>query len=210
MRQILILLTLILLLVSTYMAFTVGEVTPIAKNIIYVHVPSAICTSVCFLVLFTAGIAYLRTSKPLWDYIAAASAEVGLVFATVLNATGSIFSRSFWNTWWTPSPRLVSSAVLWFLCIVYLILRASIQSPQRRGRICAVFGIIAFLDVPLVYISARFLPDMHIKNVSFESAWQGASFGLSILGTLFLTVLLIWLKTDILRSKARLEDELTY
>ena len=210
MRRILILLTLVILIISTFMAFTVGEVTPISKNIVYVHVPSAISTSFCFLVLLISGICYLAKRKPLWDYIGAASAEVGVVFATVLNVTGSIFSRAFWNIWWTTSPRLVSSAILWFLCVVYLILRASIPSPQRRARICAVFGIIAFIDVPMVFISARFMPDMHIKNVSFESAWQGASFGLSILGTLLLASLLIWLKAEILKNKAELEYDLIY
>ena len=198
------------------MAFTLGQVVAteknitVEKNIVYVHVPSAICASLCFVVLLVAGIGYLWTNKLIWDHIGAASAEVGFVFATVLNATGSIFARPFWQTWWTPSPRLISSAVLWFLCVAYLILRASIQSPQRRPRICAVFGIIAFLDVPMLFLSARVTKDMHIANVSFESAWQGASFGLSILGTLFLAALLVWLKVDILKNKARLESELIY
>lgn len=198
------------------MAFTLGQVVAteknitVEKNIVYVHVPSAICASLCFVVLLVAGIGYLWTNKLIWDHIGAASAEVGFVFATVLNATGSIFARPFWQTWWTPSPRLISSAVLWFLCVAYLILRASIQSPQRRPRICAVFGIIAFLDVPMLFLSARVTKDMHIANVSFESAWQGASFGLSILGTLFLAALLVWLKVDILKNKAELESELIY
>jgi heme exporter protein C len=197
------------------MAFTLGEVEAVEKNItvekniVYVHVPSAICSTLCFLVLLIVGICYLATNKPIWDYIGAASAEVGLVFSTVLNATGSIFSRPFWNTWWTPSPRLISSAILWFLCVAYLILRASIQNPRYRARICAVFGIIAFLDVPMIYITARLMTDQHISNVEFESALQKASFGLSILSVALLGALLIWLKTDILKSKTKLENELS-
>jgi heme exporter protein C len=214
MRRLLILLTFALLAVSTWMAFTVGEVAAtetgitVEKNIVYVHVPSAICACLCFVVLLVAGIAYLCTGKPTWDYIGAASAEVAFVFATVLNATGSIFARPFWGYWWTPSPRLISSAILWFLCVAYLILRASIPGAQRRARLCAVFGIIAFLDVPLLLLSARLTKDIHIANVEFESASQGASFGLSILGTLLLALLLIWLKTDVLKSRAQLEEEL--
>ena len=215
MRRILLLITFALSLVSTWMAFTVGQVVPVEKNItfekniVYVHVPSAICSILCFLVLLVAGISYLVTNKPIWDYIGAASAEVAFVFSTVLNATGSIFSRPFWNTWWTPSPRLISSAVLWFLCVAYLILRANIQNPRYRARICAVFGIIAFLDVPMIFITARLMTDQHIANVEFESAWQRASFGLSILSIALLAALLIWLKTDILKSKAIFEKELT-
>jgi hypothetical protein len=88
-------------------------------------------------------------------------------------------------------------------------LRANIQNPRYRARICAVFGIIAFLDVPMVFITARLMTDQHIANVEFESAWQSASFGLSILSVAFLGTLLIWLKTDILKSKAEFENELT-
>ncbi len=215
MRRILLLITFALLLISTWMAFTVGEVVPteknitFEKNIVYVHVPSAICSILCFMVLLAAGISYLVTNKPIWDYIGAASAEVALVFSTALNATGSIFSRPFWNTWWTPSPRLISSAILWFLCVAYLILRATIQNPRYRARICAVFGIIAFLDVPMIFITARLMADQHIDNVKFESALQRASFGLSILSIALLGALLIWLKTDILKSRTKLENELT-
>jgi heme exporter protein C len=197
------------------MAFTLGEVEAteenitVEKNIVYIHVPSAICSTLCFLLLLIAGICYLVTGRPKWDYIGAASAEAALVFATVLNVTGSIFARPFWNTWWTPSPRLLSSAVLWFLAVAYLILRANIQNPRQRARICAVFGIIAFLDVPMIFITARLMTDQHIANVQFESAWQGASFGLSILSIIFLAALLIWLKTDILISRAELENKLS-
>jgi heme exporter protein C len=214
MRRYLILLTGFLLIGSTWLAFTLGEVIPVEKgvtvekNIVYVHVPSAICASLCFVVLLVAALGYLKTSNMLWDHLGAASAEVAFVFATVLNITGSIFAKPFWDTWWTPSPRLVSAAVLWFLCVAYLILRASIESPPRRARVCAVFGIIAFLDVPMLFVTARAGSDMHIANVSFETGSQGAAFGLSILSVLCLGALLIWLKTDILQIKADLEERL--
>lgn len=216
MRRALFAITFAIILVSAWMAFTVGEVRggetetaiTVEKNIVYVHVPSAFATLLCFVVILVAGISHLRTGKIKWDHLGAASAEVALVFATVLNATGSIFARPFWNTWWTPSPRLISSAILWFLCVAYLILRASIPNPRHRARICAVFGIIAFLDVPMVLVTARLMPDMHIPNIEFGSAAQGVSFGLSILGIVMLAALLIWFKTDILTNKAKLESDL--
>ena len=92
-----------------------------------------------------------------------------------------------------------------------MILRTSISHlPRRRARICAVFGIIAFLDVPLVIISARFMPDIHRPNFSFNSAWQTAAFLLSMLAMVLLAALLIWFKTDILKNKTRLEEETIY
>ena len=215
MRKILLLLTFVLMLISLWMGLTLGRIMgPVAnpdspvRNILYAHVPSSICALLCFVVLLVVSIAYLCTNKQSLDFVATASAEVGAVFATVLNATGMIFSRAEWGVWWTPSPRLVSSAILWFLYIVYLILRANLPgSPQRKARICAVFGIIAFLDVPMVFISARFLPDIHRPNFSLESSWQTATLMLSMVSVLLMAALLIWLKTDVLKNKAVLEKE---
>jgi heme exporter protein C len=178
------------------------------RNIIYAHVPSSICSLFCFGVLLIAAVAYLSTSKECWDRIAASAAEVGTIFATILNATGSIFSRAEWGIWWTPSPRLITSAVLWFLYVVYLILRSSLPgSKQRRARVCAVFAIIAFLDVPMVYISARYMPDIHQPTFSFGNAWQKAAFFMAVVSTILLAAMLIWIRTDVLKIKSTLEAE---
>lgn len=218
MRRVLMALTLVIILVATWLAFTVGEVVPgetetnitVEKNILYVHVPSAICTTFCFIVLLVAGIGYLITEKPKWDRLGGASGEVAFVFATVLNITGSIFAHPFWGWWWRPTPRLLSSAILWFLCVAYLILRTNIQNVRQRARICAVFGIIAFLDVPIVLAAGRVRQSQHIGNMEVGSAAMGAALGLSILGIVMLASLLIWLKTDIMKNKAEFESDLTY
>ena len=207
MRRILLITTFVLFMISTWMALTVGRVEPVVRNTIYFHVPSSICALLCFCVILIGSIGFLARQKASYDFLAAAAAEVGLSFATVLNLTGSVFSRAEWHTWWTPSPRLVTSAILWFLYIGYLILRGSVPAP-RRGRVCAVFGIIAFIDVPLVYISARFTRDIHQPGMSFGSAWQGAAFGLGVLATLLLATVLIWIRYDMLKTKANLEEPL--
>lgn len=208
MRRLLFAMAVILLIASTWIGLTRGQIVPVQRNILYVHVPNSVCALLCFVVLLAAGIAYLATGKPAWDLVAVAAGEVGFVFATVLNATGMIFSRAEWNVWWTPSPRLVTSAILWFLYAVYLILRVSFSGSRRhRARICAVFGIIAFLDVPLVYISARFIPDIHRPDFSFESAWQTAALLLGMAGTALLAGALIWLRTSVLHDSLALEEE---
>ena len=205
MRKLLLGLSLCLILISGWMALTVGVVEPAQRNIVYIHVPAAICSIVCFCVLFVCSIQYLRHKRQRWDYVAAASAEVGLVFATVLNATGSIFACAEWGLWWTPSPRLISSAVLWFLYVAYLILRASFTGERRKETICAVFGIIAFVDVPLVFISARLLRDIHQPSFSFETGGQTLAFGLAICGTLLLAAFLIWIRSDTLKIKNEMD-----
>jgi heme exporter protein C len=209
MRRLLFILAFILLVASTGIGLTRGQIDPVQRNILYAHVPNSVCALLCFVVLLVASIGYLMTGRPSWDLVAIASAEAGLVFATILNATGMLFSRAEWNVWWTPSPRLVTSAILWFLYAVYLILRASLPGAvYRRARICAVFGIVAFLDVPLVFISARFIPDIHRPSFSFDSPWQSAALMLGMAGTAVLAAALISLRTSLLRSGAELEKQI--
>jgi len=209
MRRLLFALAFILLVASTWIGLTQGQIVPVQRNILYAHVPNSVCALLCFVVLLVASIGYLIAGRQAWDLAAVASAEAGLVFATILNATGMLFSRAEWNVWWTASPRLVTSAILWFLYAVYLILRASLPGSQyRRARICAVFGIIAFLDVPLVFVSARFIPDIHRPNFSFDSPWQSAALMLGMAGAAILAAALIWLRTSLLRSGVELENQL--
>ncbi|MHC4131558.1 MAG: cytochrome c biogenesis protein CcsA [Planctomycetota bacterium] len=215
MRRVLLFLAVVLLIVSMWIALIPGRIagpsgnpTSPVRNILYAHVPSSITALLCFVVLFISSIGYLSTNKHGWDVVAQASAEVGTVFATILNATGMIFSRAEWGPWWTPSPRLITAGILWFLYVVYLILRISLtDSRHHRARVCAIFGIIAFLDVPMVIITARFLPDIHRPSFSFDSPWQTFAFILCMISTLLLAAALIWLKTDILKNKAELEKE---
>lgn len=210
MRRVLLLLACVLLVLSMWLALTLGRVMPIERNIIYAHVPFSICALLCFVVLLVASIAYLCTSKPIWDQFAASSAEVGAVLATISNVTGMIFARAEWGIWWEPSPRLITTAILWLLYVVYLILRANISKSSRAtARVCAVFAIIAFLDVPMVFISARFMADIHRGSFSFDSAWQTISLMLTVAATALTAAILISLKIDILKSKAKLEQHIT-
>lgn len=216
MRILILIIAVVLLLGSMWIGLTVGRISgpaanpdSVVRNIIYVHVPSSICALLCFIVLVVAGIGYLKTSRDSWDRVAIASAEIGTVLATVLNITGCIFTRAEWGPWWTATPRLISAAVLWFLYVVYLILRSSLSgSRQKIARICAVFSIIAFLDVPMVIISARFMPDMHRASFDFDSPWQRIAFFMGMISTALLAAFFIWFRASILKVKDTLEQEL--
>ena len=209
MRRLMMLLAVLLLILSMWVGLTKGRIVPVQRNILYVHVPSSVCALLCFAVLLAASVGYLIRGRDIYDLIAAASAETGLILATILNGTGMAFSRAEWNVWRTPSPRLMSSALLWFLYLVYVILRLNLPgSRRRRARICAVFGIVAFLDVPLVYASARFIPDIHRPDFSFESTWQTTALAMGMIGTMLLAGALIWLRTELLENHRKLESQL--
>lgn len=150
--------------------YTPTEATmgPVQK-IFYLHLPVAISTFLACMINFIASIGYLSQRRSGWDDLAAASARISVQLCIVVLITGMIWARSAWGLWWTWSPRLTFSLVLWLLYIVYLMIRMSIESSQRRAIVCAVYGIIAFLDVPLVYLSVKLMPDVHPESITL--AW---------------------------------------
>jgi heme exporter protein C len=145
--------SLLMLAVATYGIFFVAG--PIsgegdAGRIVYFHVPMAWVAFLAFFVVLVASVAYLRTQNPKWDHLGRASAEIGLVFTTLVLITGSIWGYPIWGTWWTWDPKLTTTLILWFMYLAYLMVR-SYAEPPRGPRFAAVVGIIAFFDVPIVY-----------------------------------------------------------
>lgn len=153
---------LVLVLAYTPVEATMGPV----QKLFYLHMPSAISTFLASLLCFVGSIGYLIQRQSKWDDLAAAGAKVSVLFCTIVLATGMIWGHAAWGHWWTWSPRLTFSLVLWLLYVVYLMVRSSIESGQRRAIISAVYGVIAFLDVPLVYLSVRMMPDIHPVSVA--------------------------------------------
>ena len=153
------------LLTYTPTEASMGEI----QKVFYIHLPLAINTFVAALVVFIASIGYLVQRKSVWDDLAASAAKVAVLFCTGVLLTGMIWGRSAWGQWWTWSPRLTFSLMLWLLYAVYLMVRTSIESPQRRAMVSAVYGITAFLDVPLVWLSARLMPDIHPASIQLAA-----------------------------------------
>jgi len=135
-----------------------GEV----QRIFYFHVGSAWTAFFAFFVVFVAGIIYLWRRSPFWDELGAASAEVGIIFTTIVLTTGPIWAKPIWNTWWPwGDPRVTTTLVLWLIYVAYFALRSSLPEGEKRARFAAVFGIIGFIDVPIVFLSVRWWRTIH-------------------------------------------------
>ena len=156
------------MLVYTPVEKTMGPI----QKIFYVHLPSAINAFLACAISFVAAIGYLGQRRMAWDSLSAAAAKVAAGMCTVVLLTGVIWGHAAWGKWWVWTPRLTFSLLLWLLYVVYLIIRPSIESPQRRATICAVYAIAAFLDVPLVYLSVRLMPDIHPKSIELAPAMK--------------------------------------
>jgi heme exporter protein C len=137
----------------------------VIQRIFYFHVPSWIAMFIAFSIVFIANIAYLATRKSNWDCLGVSAAEVGVVCCTIGLATGPLWARPVWGIWWTWDARLTTTFILWLLYISYLLLRGLLDDPEKKATLSAVFGIFAFLDVPLVYVSNRLWRTQHPQPV---------------------------------------------
>ena len=174
------------------------------QRIFYFHVPSAWTAFVAFFTCFVANIAYVLRRAPRWDWLGVSSAEVGLAFCTAVLVTGPIWAKPVWGVWWTWDARLTSTFVLWVLYASYLLLRTLVSDPERRAVVSAVFGIFAFLDVPLVYLSIRLWRTQHPQPVIAGGTGSGLD---PQMWRVFLScwVALLGLMVLLLRQRYRLE-----
>lgn len=154
------------------------------QRIFYFHVSSAWAAFLAFFVVFASSILYLRTRATKWDILANSAAEIGIVFTSVTLLSGSIWARSAWGTWWTWEPRLTTTLMLWLIYVAYLLLREMADEPERRGVFAAVFGIAAFADVPIVFMSVRWWRSLHPAVVTSE----GFNMDSQMLPALFLSL----------------------
>lgn len=154
----------IALSVTAVMAFFYAPLERSMGNlhrILYFHVGSAWAGSIVFFVALVCGVLYLRRPDRKWDTIALASVEIGIVFLTMAIASGSIWGKPAWNTWWIWSPRLTMVTVAWLTYAAYFMLRGAVESEEKRARFSAIYVIIAFLTIIMTFASIRILRDIH-------------------------------------------------
>jgi len=146
------------------------EVQGDAQRIMYLHVPAAWAMYLAFGVTTIASILWLvpRTRSMVWDRVAGASAEVGLLFTGLTLILGSLWGRPVWGVWWAWDARLVTTAVLFFLYLGLLALRAIPADPIVRARRSAIAAIIVFIDVPIVHFSVNWWRTLHQQATVFN------------------------------------------
>jgi heme exporter protein C len=164
-----------------------------AQRIFYIHVPSAWIAFLAFGVVFVASIAVLSTSKRKWDDLAAASAEVGVIFTLAVVLSGPIWGKSSWGIWWTWDPKLTAVFILLCMYLSYLALRSYVAEPLRRARFSAVLGIVAFLDIPIIVMAVQWWRGQHPQSVLTKGGMPQRDLVVLMLGNLAFTFLYILL-----------------
>ncbi len=143
------------------------------QRIFYFHVSAWVATFTAFTIVFIANVAYLMTRGPRWDSLGVSAAEVGVACCSIGLITGPLWAKPVWGIWWTWDARLTTTFIMWLMYISYLMLRGLLEDPRHRASLSAVFGIFAFLDVPLVYVSNRLWRTQHPQPVFFGGPNSG-------------------------------------
>jgi heme exporter protein C len=187
------------------------EQGPYAR-LIAVHPPLAWTAYLAFGVTAAASALYLwpRTRRRFWDRLAAASAEIGVVFTALTLVTGSIWGRPTWGVWWTWDARLTSTALLLALFLGYLALRRATADAEVRSRRSALAALVAAVDVPIVHLSVDWWRTLHqgrsLAQLTPQSDLDGSYMAVMLLGLAAMTLAYAWLLVHRYRVEVLLEE----
>lgn len=172
----------LLLIAASWMVFNYAPMEATMGNVqrvFYFHVSAGWVGMISFMVALVAGIVYLKTANRKWDIVGLAGVEVGLVFFFINIASGSIWARPAWNTWWTWDPRLVTATIMELIYIAYLMLRQGIDDPDRRARFGAIYAILGSVSVPLTFFSIRIWRTIHPVIIGSSDPTAEGSFSMT-------------------------------
>lgn len=139
-------------------------------RIIYLHVPTVMAAYLAFIVTAVASAMYLWKRSEFWDLLGASAAEIGVLFFAVTIVDGALWGKVTWGVFWRWEPRLTTSAVLLLMYIGYLAVRAIPADTRTRATRCAVIGLVAVVNIPIVH-----------KAVDW---WRGLHQGRTVLATI--------------------------
>ncbi len=177
----------------------------IIQKIFYFHLSLAATAFLSFFVACISGIMYLLRRQRIWDARLAASVEIGVVLTTLVLISGSLWGRPIWNTWWTWDPRLTTSLILWFIFASCLILRSAVDEEGKRASYSAVMAIIGFVDVPIVFLSARLWRSIHPTVIRSEGIGLESSMLITLLVSI-VAMLIFWAALFRLRCSQHLQE----
>jgi heme exporter protein C len=198
--------TLVLLVYGTYQGLvgapreeTMGD----AQRIFYYHVPAATAAYTLFFINFVASIMYLRNRSARADALALASAEVGLVFASVTLVLGMIWARYAWGHWWAWDMRLTTFLVLWLLYLSYRVLRRSAEVGSSSV-LAAAMAVMAFIDVPINYMANRWFRTNHPQPVTLGDPRMKFALMFAMIAFLAFAFLMLWFRYNLERTVQQL------
>ena len=174
-------------------------------RILYVHVPAAWLGMGGFAGIAVASLMQLVWRHPLSAVAGRALAPAGATFAAICLATGSIWGRPTWGTWWEWDGRLTSMLILFFLYLGYIALASAERERGGDGRMAALFGLVGAINLPIIHYSVLWWRTLHQgQSISISG---GSSIAPELLWPLPLTVFgfsFLFTATVLMRMRAEL------
>jgi heme exporter protein C len=191
----------------TPLAEGLGEYT----RILYFHVPVAWVTVLAFLIGAVYSVLYLKKRQIIYDQIAEAAGQLGLLYCVLATVTGSVWAKVSWGSFWNWDPRETSIFILLLIYAAYFALRSAIEQEDRKAALSSVYSILAFVTVPFfVFIVPRAYSSLHpdpLLNTQAKINMDGKMLT-TFLSSLFgFTVLFFWIlkrKIDMVKIKLEL------
>ncbi|UCD44915.1 MAG: cytochrome c biogenesis protein CcsA [Candidatus Bathyarchaeota archaeon] len=130
-------------------------------RIFYFHLPPALVCYLTVAVSMISGVLFLVKNDAMYDAISESAALLGLVYGVVTLVGGAIWANATWGVYWNWDPRETTTLILWIAYIGYFFLRMSVENPERRASVAAAYNVLAFLTMPLSYLSFILWPSLH-------------------------------------------------
>jgi len=187
-------------LVALYMIFlwapaerTLGD----SYRVFFIHTPSAWVSYLAFTITFLSSILYLKTRNFKWDVYASSSALLGLLFCIITIITGAIWAKVAWGLYWNWDPRQTTTLVLMLAYLGYISFRMAINDKEQRARVSSVLGILAFISIPLSYLSTIIWATIHpmplIPTSKLQIGVEPAILQTLLTSTFAVTLLFLWM-----------------
>lgn len=176
--------------------------------ILFIHVPAAIMATNVYACIVVASLFSLVNRHILADVAARTAAPLGAVFTLLALATGSLWGRPMWGTWWEWDPRLVSTLVMFFLYLGYSALWGAIEDETKAARICAVLALVGAVNIPIIKFSVDWWNSLHqgesiiSGNLAGPFLWPWLAMQLFYM-LLFVCLWLMRIRTAIVERRVR-------
>lgn len=143
------------------------------QRIFYVHMAMWLDTFTAFGIVGAASFLYLWQRTGRWDRLGRAAAELGLLFCSLGLATGSIWAKPIWGTWWTWDPRLTLTLILWMIYAAYLLLRDLAAEPGQGAVLAAILGVSGVVDLYLINRAVYWWRGIHPAVIATREGGSG-------------------------------------
>ena len=164
----------------------------VSQRIFYFHVPLGWIGMMSIIVVAVASILHLTTGRQKWDDLAYSTAELGIIYATLILVTGAIWGKPVWGVWWTWDPKLTTTLVLWFVYVGYLMVRAYGPAGGQGKRFASVIALIGAIDAPIIYKATDWWRSAHPDN-NIPSDLDGRMLLTLLVSVVTFTVIYIYL-----------------